>query len=51
MDAGRETVAEFAREWWRVHAVPILAPRTRTTYAIVFDNHLLPASAAWRCAT
>jgi integrase len=42
MDAGRETVAEFAREWWRVHVVPNLAPRTRETYAIVFDKHLLP---------
>jgi integrase len=42
MDAGRETVAEFARVWWRVHAVPNLAPRTRETYATVFDKHLLP---------
>jgi integrase len=42
MDAGRETVAEFAREWWRIHAVPNLGPRTRETYAIVFDKHILP---------
>jgi hypothetical protein len=42
IDAGRETVAEFAREWWRIHAVPNLAARTLETYAIVFDKHILP---------
>ncbi len=42
IDAGRQTVAEFAREWWRVHVIPNLSPRTRETYAIVFDKHLLP---------
>ncbi|MEA2291967.1 MAG: hypothetical protein QOF17_987 [Solirubrobacteraceae bacterium] len=42
MDAGQDTVAEFAREWWRVHAVPNLTARTRATYAVVFDKHLLP---------
>ena len=42
IDAGRQTVAEFAREWWRVHAEPNLTPRTRETYAIVFDKHILP---------
>ena len=42
IDAGRQTVAEFAREWWRIHAIPNLSPRTRETYAIVFDKHLLP---------
>jgi integrase len=42
IDAGRQTVAEFAREWWRIHAEPNLAPRTRETYAAVFDKHILP---------
>jgi len=42
IDAGRQTVAEFAREWWRIHAEPNLTPRTRETYAIVFDKHILP---------
>ena len=51
IDAGRQTVAEFAREWWRIHAEPNLAARTRERYAIVFDKHIFPASAAWRCAT
>jgi hypothetical protein len=39
---GRETVAQFAREWWRIHAEPNLATRTRETYAAVFDKHILP---------
>jgi integrase len=42
IDAGRQTVAEFAREWWRIHAEPNLTPSTRETYAIVFDKHILP---------
>jgi integrase len=42
IDAGRQTVAEFAREWWRVHAEPNLSPRTRESYAVVFDKHILP---------
>jgi hypothetical protein len=51
IDAGRQTVAEFAREWWRIHAEPNLATRTRESYAVVFDKHILPASAASRYAT
>jgi integrase len=42
IDAGRQTVSEFAREWWRIHAEPNLATRTRETYAVVFDKHILP---------
>jgi len=42
IDAGRQTVAEFAREWWRMHAEPNLAARTRESYAVVFDKHILP---------
>ncbi len=42
IDAGRQTVAEFAREWWRIHAEPNLTTRTRETYAAVFDKHILP---------
>jgi hypothetical protein len=29
LDAGRETLADFAREWWRLHAEPNLARTTR----------------------
>jgi integrase len=42
IDAGRQTVAQFAREWWRIHAEPNLSPRTRESYAVVFDKHVLP---------
>jgi integrase len=42
LDAGRQTVAEFAREYWRIHAEPNLSARTRESYAVVFDKHILP---------
>jgi integrase len=42
IDAGRQTVAEFAREYWRIHAEPNLSARTRESYAAVFDKHILP---------
>lgn len=42
LDAGRETLADFAREWWRLHAEPNLARTTRIYYATVWDLHVLP---------
>jgi Phage integrase, N-terminal SAM-like domain len=42
LDAGREVVADFAEEWWRVYARPNLAASTRRRYAEVWDAHLLP---------
>jgi integrase len=42
LDAGREPVADFAEEWWRVYAKPNLAVSTRRRYAEVWDAHLLP---------
>jgi hypothetical protein len=42
MDSGTQTLAEFAEEWWELHAKPNLSARTRTTYASIFDTHLLP---------
>lgn len=43
MDAGKLTIADFARnEWWPLYVVPNLAARTQTGYAAVFDKHLLP---------
>src|SRR3954464_12485712 len=42
IDAGRQTVAQFAREYWRIHAEPNLSARTRESYAVVFDKHILP---------
>ena len=38
-DAGRQTVAEFVEEWWRVHALVNLEVRTRAVYAIVWERH------------
>jgi hypothetical protein len=37
IDAGRQTVAEFAREWWRIHAEPngCIAQRADPTTSVV----------------
>ena len=32
IDAGRQTVAEFAREWWRIHAVRTCQTRLRRAW-------------------
>ena len=42
LDAGRETLAEFAQEWWRVYAEPNLARKTLQIYADLWDRHVLP---------
>ena len=42
LDAGKQTLAEFAEEWWCVHAVPNLSRRTREVYASLWDLHVLP---------
>src|SRR5215218_6584342 len=42
LDAGRETLADFADEWWRLYAVPNLSDRTRRSYAGMWDRHVLP---------
>ena len=36
------TLAEFAREWWRLYGEPNLARSTLETYAIMWDRHVLP---------
>lgn len=41
LDAGRETLDEFASEWWSFYAEPNLAAATRTRYAEVWDKHVL----------
>lgn len=40
-EAGRVTLAEFARESWKYHAEPNLATATRRHYAELFDRHVL----------
>jgi integrase len=42
MDAGKETLANFAEEWWRLYAVPNLAPKTLRVYADLWDRYVLP---------
>jgi integrase len=36
------TLAVFVEEYWRVHAVPNLAPKTREVYKRVWAKHVLP---------
>jgi len=48
LDAGRETLQEFAEEWWELYAVPNLAPITLASYASVWDAHVLPRLGAMR---
>src|SRR6266545_3935478 len=42
MDAGKETLATFSEEWWRLYAVPNLAPKTLRVYADLWDRYVLP---------
>jgi integrase len=42
LDAGTETFAEFASEWWELYAKPNLERATLSNYASVFNKHLLP---------
>lgn len=42
LDAGKETLAEFAEEWWRLYAQPNLQMATRKNYAVVWNNYALP---------
>ncbi len=42
LDAGEERLADFAQQWWRLHANPNLAPSTLKSYASVWDLHVLP---------
>ena len=49
LDAGRQTVADFASgEWWEQHAKVNLTEPTRKTYAAMFDRHLLPRVGSMR---
>jgi integrase len=48
LSGGRETLAEFAEEWWKVYAVPNLAARTLRSYAGLWDRHVLPRLGSMR---
>lgn len=42
LENGRETLDEWAREWFRTYARPNLAGHTLNYYARAWDNHILP---------
>ncbi len=42
LDAGSETFADFAAEWWELYAKPNLEKATLKNYASMFNGHLLP---------
>ncbi len=42
LDAGKETLAEFGEEWWKLYAEPNLTASTLKVYAILWDTHVLP---------
>src|SRR5436309_9878955 len=48
MDAGKETLADFATEWWALYAVPNLAPKTLKVYADLWDRYVLPRLGGYR---
>lgn len=42
LDAGKQTLASFTAEWWELHAVPNLAPKTLELYSSLRDRLLVP---------
>ncbi|MEA2275768.1 MAG: hypothetical protein QOC78_728 [Solirubrobacteraceae bacterium] len=42
LDAGKESLANFGEEWWRLYAEPNLARSTLQVYAVQWDAHVLP---------
>ena len=42
LDTGRQTLDDFAAEWWKLYAEPNLATRTQVSYAELWDRHVLP---------
>ena len=50
LDAGKETLAEFGEEWWRLYAEPNLAATTLQVYAVLWDAHVLPRLGSYQLA-
>jgi len=48
LDAGTETLADFAEEWWRVYAQPNLERSTLRNYAQIWNKHALPRLGEYR---
>ena len=42
LDAGKQPLREFGKEWWRLYAEPNLARATLELYAMLWDTHILP---------
>ena len=42
LDAGRETLADFAQDWFRLYARPNLAQTTLEGYVFLWDRYVLP---------
>lgn len=42
LDAGKESLATFGEDWWRLYAEPNLAATTLKTYATMWDAYVLP---------
>lgn len=42
LDAGKEPLADFGEEWWRLYGEPNLARSTLNNYASMWDTHVLP---------
>ncbi len=48
LDAGEQTLSDFAQEWTRLYAIPKLSPKTLKSYASAWDHHVLPRLGAFR---
>jgi integrase len=48
LHAGDDLLADFAVEWWRLHAKPNLEPSTLNHYSQVWDCHVLPGLGRYR---
>ncbi|MGB2694956.1 MAG: site-specific integrase [Dehalococcoidia bacterium] len=42
IDSGKETLADFAQEWWSAYAEPNLERATLKSYETIWNNHALP---------
>jgi integrase len=42
LEAGKQTLADLAREWWTAYAEPNLARKTQVMYAALWDRYVLP---------
>jgi excisionase family DNA binding protein len=51
LTGGRQTLADFAQEWWKLYAAPNLAARTLRSYAGLWDRHVLPRLGSMRLSS